>query len=266
MRAICPPERRFAKLVLFDTHTHINDERFDADRSEVIENMQRAGVQLAVVVGDAAAQPESAFALADAYPFLYAAAGVHPHDAIQYNDAIQAQIETWMAHPKAVALGEIGLDYHYDLSPRDVQKDVFARQLALAKRLNKPVIIHIREAHGDAMDILRTADRPAGVLHCYTGSWESAKAYLDMGFYISLSGAVTFKNAPKLAQVAQNVPLDRLLVETDCPYMAPVPMRGKRNEPAFVAYTAQKVAELRGMDAEEFALVAYENGKRLFGI
>ena len=253
-------------MVLFDTHTHINDERFDADRSEVIENMQRAGVQLAVVVGDAAAQPESAFALADAYPFLYAAAGVHPHDAIQYNDAIQAQIETWMAHSKAVALGEIGLDYHYDLSPRDVQKDVFARQLALAKRLNKPVIIHIREAHGDAMDILRTADRPAGVLHCYTGSWESAKAYLDMGFYISLSGAVTFKNAPKLAQVAQNVPLDRLLVETDCPYMAPVPMRGKRNEPAFVAYTAQKVAELRGMDAEEFALAACENGKRLFGI
>ena len=126
MRAICPPERRFAKLVLFDTHTHINDERFDADRSEVIENMQRAGVQLAVVVGDAAAQPESAFALADAYPFLYAAAGVHPHDAIQYNDAIQTRIETWMAHPKAVALGEIGLDYHYDLSPRDVQKDVLS--------------------------------------------------------------------------------------------------------------------------------------------
>ena len=253
-------------MVLFDTHTHINDERFDADRSAVIENMRCAGVQLAVVVGDAAAQPESAFALADAYPFLYAAAGVHPHDAIQYNDAIQARIETWMAHPKAVALGEIGLDYHYDLSQRDVQKDVFARQLALARRLNKPVIIHIREAHGDAMDILRTADRPAGVLHCYTGSWESAKAYLDMGFYISLSGAVTFKNAPKLAQVAQNVPLDRLLVETDCPYMAPVPMRGQRNEPAFVAYTAQKVAELRGMDAEEFALAAYENGRRLFGI
>ena len=136
-----------------------------------------------------------------------------------------------MAHPKAVALGEIGLDYHYDLSPRDVQKDVFARQLALAKRLNKPVIIHIREAHGDAMDILRTADRPAGVLHCYTGSWESAKAYLDMGFYISLSGAVTFKNAPKLAQVAQNVPLDRLLVETDCPYMAPVPCAASGTSP-----------------------------------
>ena len=253
-------------MVLFDTHTHINDERFDEDRSAVIENMRRAGVQLAVVVGDAAAQPESAFALADAYPFLYAAVGVHPHDAIQYNDAIQAQIETWMAHPKAVALGEIGLDYHYDLSPRDVQKDVFARQLALAKRLNKPAIIHIREAHGDAMDILRAADRPAGVLHCYTGSWESAKAYLDMGFYISLSGAVTFKNAPKLAQVAQNVPLDRLLVETDCPYMAPVPHRGERCDSTLIPLTAATVAQLRGLTVEEVLALTLENGKRFFGI
>ncbi len=251
----------------FDTHAHLDDARFDGDREALLERMRAEGIDPCMTVGANMEMNEKAVALAQRYPgTLYAAVGIHPNDAPELTEEALGRLRAWAKLPCVKAWGEIGLDYHYDLSPRDVQKDVFARQLALAKRLNKPVIIHIREAHGDAMDILRTADRPAGVLHCYTGSWESAKAYLDMGLYISLSGAVTFKNAPKLAQVAQNVPLDRLLVETDCPYMAPVPMRGKRNEPAFVAYTAQKVAELRGMDAEEFALAAYENGKRLFGI
>ena len=175
-----------------------------------------------------------------------------------------------MAGDRVAALGEIGLDYYYETSPREVQREVFDRQLELAWTLGKPVILHIREAHGDATDILTARERagrlPAGVMHCYTGSWESAKTYLRMGLYISFTGAVTFKNAPKVWEVAEKMPLDRLLVETDCPYMAPVPMRGKRNEPAFVAYTARRIAELRGMDEDALAIAAWENGCRLFGL
>ena len=255
---------------LFDTHCHITDERFDEDRAAVIERMRAAGVERALVVGDGAQEDQPAFALAEQYDWMYAATGVHPHDASCWNDAVRARVERWMAHPKAVALGEIGLDYHYDLSPREQQKAVFDEQLEMAFTLNKPVILHIREAHGDATDIMtarwKAGRLPRGVMHCYTGSWESAKQYLAMGLYISFSGAVTFKNAPKLTEVAKNLPLDRILVETDCPYMAPVPMRGQRNEPAFVVYTAQKVADIREMPVEALSEAALENGCRLFGI
>ena len=255
---------------LFDTHCHITDERFDEDRDDVIRRMIDAGVERALIVGDGSREEQPAFTLAERFDWMYAATGVHPHDASSWNDEARARVEKWMAHPKAVALGEIGLDYHYDLSPRDVQKRVFDEQLEMAFVLDKPVILHIREAHGDATDIMtarwKAGRLPRGVMHCYTGSWESAKQYLAMGLYVSFSGAVTFKNAPKLSEVAKNLPLDRLLVETDCPYMAPVPMRGQRNEPAFVAYTARKVAELREMDEDELALAALENGKRLFAI
>ena len=255
---------------LFDTHCHITDERFDEDRDEVIGRMKAAGVERALVVGDGSKEEQPAFALAEQYDWMYAATGVHPHDASCWGADARARVEKWMAHPKAVALGEIGLDYHYDLSPRDAQKLAFDEQLDMAFRLDKPVILHIREAHGDATDMLaarwKAGRLPRGVMHCYTGSWESAKQYLAMGLYISFSGAVTFRNAPKLSEVARNMPLDRLLVETDCPYMAPVPMRGQRNEPAFVAYTARKVAELREMDEDALARAALENGCRLFGI
>ena len=255
---------------LFDTHCHITDERFDEDRDDVIRRMIEAGIERALIVGDGSKEEQPAFALAERFDWMYAATGVHPHDASCWNDEARARVAKWMAHPKAVALGEIGLDYHYDLSPRDVQKRVFDEQLEMAFALDKPVILHIREAHGDATDIMtarwKAGRLPRGVMHCYTGSWESAKQYLAMGLYVSFSGAVTFKNAPKLSEVAKNLPLDRLLVETDCPYMAPVPMRGQRNEPAFVAYTARKVAELREMDADELAVAALENGKRLFAI
>lgn len=257
-------------MILFDTHAHLGDERFDEDREAVIKRMLDAGVRLALLVGDGAADPTSSFELARRFDFFYAAAGVHPHDAQAYDENCQARLREWMDLDKVVALGEIGLDYHYDLSPRPVQRDAFDAQLELAYQLGKPVILHIREAHGDATDMLcarwRAGRMPAGVMHCYTGSWESAKTYLSMGLYISFSGAVTFKNAPKLSEVAQNMPIDRLLVETDCPYMAPVPMRGRRNEPAFVAYTAEKIAQLRGMDPDELAMRAAENGMRLFGI
>lgn len=255
---------------LFDTHCHINDERFDSDRDETIARMRQAGVELALVVGDASQERQTAFELAETHDFLYAATGLHPHDAACWGDEVSERIACWMAHPKAAALGEIGLDYHYDLSPRDRQREAFDAQLELAYRLGKPVILHIREAHGEATELLmarfRAGRLPRGVMHCYTGSWESAKQYLSMGLYISFSGAVTFKNAPKLWEVAEKMPLDRLLVETDCPYMAPVPMRGQRNEPAFVQYTARRVADLRGMNADELALCALENAKRLFGL
>ena len=257
-------------MILFDTHCHITDERFDEDREEVIMRMRASGVALALVVADGTKDTLAEIDLAERYDFLYISAGVHPHDASAYEDAVEKRLIGWMAHPKMMALGEIGLDYHYDYSPRDVQRAVFDRQLELAFKLHKPVILHVREAHGDTIDMLAARTRagrmPAGVMHCYTGSWESARQYLDMGLYISFSGAVTLKNAPKLSEVAKNMPLDRLMVETDCPYMSPVPMRGQRNEPAFVAYTAKKVAELRGMDEDALAEVAFRNGARLFGI
>lgn len=257
-------------LKLFDTHCHINDERFQSDRAEVIARMREAGIRRAVVVGDGARSPSDAFALARENDFLYAAAGVHPHDASLWTDAHPRLIREWMAMDKVVALGEIGLDYHYDLSPRSVQKEVFDRQLDLAYELDKPVILHIREAHGDTTDILlaraHAGRMPRGVMHCYTGSWESAKTYLNLGLYISFSGALTFKNAPKLWEVAEKAPLDRLLIETDCPYMAPVPLRGQRNEPAYIAYVCRKLAELREIDEEAAAEATFENGLRVFGL
>ena len=260
-------------MQIFDTHCHIADPAFADDLPDTIARFQSAGVQKALVVADPAEEsPNQAavFALADEYPFLYAAIGVHPHNASRYTDAVEKILLEYIQHPKCRLWGEIGLDYHYDLSPRDTQREVFDRQLDLAYTHNMPVQLHIREAHGDCMDMLRARAQagrmPAGVMHCFTGSWESAKIYLDLGLYISLSGAVTFKNAPKLAEVAQNVPADRLLIETDCPYMAPVPLRGRRNEPAFIVHTLAKVAQLRGVGPDQMAEVLWENAHRAMGI
>ena len=251
---------------LFDTHCHIADPRFDEDRASVIQRFLDAGVARALVVADPceeAPNQERVFALAEQYGFLYAAIGVHPHNASGWGADAEAVVRRYIAHPKCRLLGEIGLDYHYDLSPRDVQREVFDRQLDMACALGVPVQLHIREAHGDCMDMLRARARagnmPPGIMHCYTGSWEAAKVYLDMGLYISLSGAVTFKNAPKLAEVAVNTPADRLLIETDCPYMAPVPLRGRRNEPAFITHTFAKVAELRGESPDALSERLWQN-------
>ena len=255
---------------LFDTHCHINDERFDEDRSETIARMHEGNVERAVVVGDATSSPDRILDLIRENDFLYAAFGVHPHDASGYTDEVEKNIIQWMKLDKVVSLGEIGLDYHYDLSPREIQREVFARQLDLAYTLKKPVILHIREAHGDATDILTSAVRngrmPSGIMHCYTGSWESAKTYMDMGLYISFSGSLTFKNSPKLREVCLNAPLDRLLIETDCPYMAPVPFRGQRNEPAFVKQVLLKLAEIKEIDPEYAAEETFKNGLKAFGM
>lgn len=254
--------------MLFDTHCHLSDEKFVDDIDAVFENMRQAGVELAVNVGDGSADEQPVFALAEQHPGLYAATGVHPQDALKFKADSLDKLRVWLSHPKAVALGEIGLDYYYDNAPHEVQLDVFYKQLTLAREIDKPVIMHIRDGHGDALNLLRAHknELPAGVMHCFSGSVEAAREYLNMGFYISLAGPVTFKNAAKLPDVAKYVPADRILVETDSPYLAPVPMRGKRNEPTFVQYTAARVAEIRGEDAQKFAKRCLENGLKLFNI
>lgn len=260
-------------MKIFDTHCHIADPAFDEDRAEVISRFRESGVCRANVVADPCEEEpnqEKVFSLVEQYDFLCASIGAHPHNASRYDDDAEKTILQYLNHPKCRLLGEIGLDYHYDLSPREVQRDVFDRQLELAYERQVPVQLHIREAHGDCMDMLRSrlaAGRmPAGVMHCYTGSWEAAKVYLDAGLYISLSGALTFKNAPKLQEVCRNVPADRLLIETDCPYMAPVPLRGRRNEPAFITHTLAKAAELREVSPERMAEQLYANALRIFGL
>ena len=257
---------------IFDTHCHIASEQFNEDVSEVISRFREAGVVRANVVADPCEEEpnqEKVFALAEEYDFLCASIGVHPHNACRYDSAAEDVLLAYLKHPKCRIFGEIGLDFHYDLSPREDQKRVFDRQLDLAFDLNMPVQLHIREAHGETMDMLRSrcaAGRmPAGIMHCYTGSWEAAKVYLDMGLYISLSGALTFKNAPKLQEVCKNMPEDRLLIETDCPYMAPVPLRGRRNEPAFITHTLAKAAEIRGAAPDRMAEILYANSLRIFG-
>ncbi len=272
---------------LFDTHCHIADPRFDEDREAVIQRFLDAGVARALVVADPREEiydgdpdeggrlirvgnEEKVFEIVESRDFLYGAIGVHPHNARLWDGAAEAVVSRYLEKPKCRLLGEIGLDYHYDLSPREAQRDVFDIQLDMAFERKIPVQLHIREAHGDCLDMLRARAKagrmPAGIMHCYTGSWESAKIYLDLGLYISLSGAVTFKNAPKLTEVAQNLPADRLLIETDCPYMAPVPLRGQRNEPAFIAHTFAKVAQLRGVGPDQLAEQLWENSNRILGI
>lgn len=260
-------------MQLFDTHCHIADPAFDADRQEVIGRFLDAGVRRALVVADPCEEmpnQEKVFDLVRKHDFLYAAIGVHPHNACRYGAQAEQTLQKYVQDPRCRLWGEIGLDYHYDLSPREDQRRVFDRQLDLAYERGLPVQLHIREAHGDCMDMLRAraaAGRmPGGIMHCYTGSWEAAKIYLDLGLYISLSGAVTFKNAPKLSEVAANVPGDRLLIETDCPYMAPVPLRGRRNEPSFLTHTLSRVAQLRGESPDQTARQLWQNACAALGL
>ena len=253
---------------LFDSHCHLEDERFAEDRAEVMARMEDAGVRRCILAGSDMETSEQIVKMASEYPDVYGVVGIHPHDAKTWTDDCAPRIAEWVRQERIVGVGEIGLDYYYDHSPRDVQKEVFEKQLLLARELNVPAVFHVRDAHGDVLDILRKnrAQLPAGVVHCYSGSVESSREYLDMGFYISFAGPITFKNANKLLDVAKYVPLDRILVETDSPYLAPVPMRGRRNEPAYVQYVAQCIAQLRGISDEEMAQAAFNNTCRLFGI
>ncbi len=255
-------------MILFDTHAHLNDEMFNEDRDEMILRARQAGVALIVNVGYSLASSRDSINLADRYDIIYAAVGIHPHDAAEAGPGYIEELEEMAAHPRVVAIGEIGLDYYRDLSPRPVQRRVFSEQMALAKKLEKPIIIHDRDAHGDLMDMLRREKLgPAGgVMHCYSGSWEMARECLAMGFYISIAGPVTYSNAARLKDVAARVPRDRLLIETDAPYLTPAPYRGKRNEPAHILYTAEEIARLREMEIEDLGKMCAENGRRLFRI
>lgn len=254
--------------MLFDTHTHVNVRQFEEDREEVIRRAREAGVNQMVVVGFDRETIDGAMVLAETYDFIYAAVGWHPVDAIDATEEDFRLIEQLANHPKVVAIGEMGLDYHWDKSPGDVQAEVFKRQIGLAKRVKLPIIIHNREATEDIIAILReeNAAEVGGIMHCFSGNWEEAKQCLDMNFYISFGGPVTFKNAKLPKEVAKEVPLDRLLVETDCPFLSPHPFRGKRNEPARVKLVAEQIAELKEMDFEKLAEITTGNARRLFGI
>lgn len=254
--------------MLFDTHVHLNDDQFKEDIEEVIKRAQEAGVSSMVVVGFDRATITRAMELIEEYAFIYAAIGWHPVDAIDMLDEDLAWIEELSSHPKVVAIGEMGLDYHWDKSPRDIQKEVFRKQIRLAKKVKLPIVIHNREATADIVDILKEehAEEVGGIMHCFSGSPEVAKECLNMNFYISLGGPVTFKNAKKPKEVAVEVPLDKLLIETDCPYLAPHPYRGKRNEPAYVKLVAEQIAELKGLTFEEVAVATNQNARKLFGI
>ncbi len=254
-----------------DSHAHIDGEEFDADRDDVVARARAAGVGAILNVGTGdphSGSLERAIEIAGRYAGVYAAAGVHPHDARLYTDAAEERLFRLMrGQPRVVAWGEIGLDYHYDNSPREVQREVFKRQLRAARELSLPVIIHSREADEDTVEILTSewAGAPrAGVMHCFGGSEWMAERVLEIGFFISFAGNVTFKKAEPLREVARLVPLGRMLVETDCPFLAPVPHRGRRNEPAFVAETAGFLANLRGVGVEEFGRVTTENFEQLF--
>ncbi|BAU26207.1 TatD DNase family protein [Aneurinibacillus soli] len=255
--------------MLFDTHAHLNDEKFNEDREEVIARAQENGVSYICNIGYNRETIESSLELARQYDFIYTAIGWHPQDAITMTDDDLVWIEKLAAEEKkVVGIGEIGLDYYWDTSPKDVQHDVFRKQIRLAKKLKLPIIIHDREAHQDIMDILREekAEEVGGIMHCFSGSPEMAEQCIKMNFYISLGGPVTFKNAKKPKEVAEAVPLDRLLIETDCPYLTPEPYRGKRNESGYVRYVAEKIAELKNISVVEMAQITTANAKNLFRI
>ena len=250
---------------IFDSHAHYNDEQFDIDRDSLLASLPEAGIVGIINCGTDVTSSLSSIEMAEKYPFVYAACGYHPESALEFTDDNLAGIEKMLSHEKCVAVGEIGLEYHYDFVPKDVQKYVFEKHLELAVKYDMPVIVHDREAHADTMELLKKY-KPKGVLHCYSGSTEMAKEVLKLGMYIGLGGAVTFKNAVKPVEVAEMIPPDRLLLETDCPYMAPVPMRGKRNNSAYIAYVAEKIAEIRNISAQELLDITSENTKKLFGI
>jgi len=249
----------------FDTHAHYDDAKFDADRETLLPAVHDFGVEYIVDPGCDETSSRAALALAEQYPFVYAAVGVHPEELKGWSGDLDA-IRALAVHPRCVAIGEIGLDYYWDDSHKAEQKVLFRAQLELALALDKPVIVHDREAHGDCLSLVCEYPGLRGVFHCYSGSAEMAKELLKRGWYLGFDGPVTYKNARKTLEVLAITPLDRLLIETDSPYLSPVPHRGQRNDSRNLAYVVQKIAEVRGVSGEELARISLENGKRLFGI
>lgn len=252
---------------LIDTHAHINVEHFAEDRDAVVERAAQAGLSHIVNMGDSMESSQSSVALTKIYPMVYTGVGIHPEEAHPMTQADEDQLASWAVLPKVVAIGEIGLDYYWekDGDKRQLQRELFIRQLDLARQLHLPVCVHNREAHGDTMEILRKEGKGIiGVMHCFSGSLEIAQELVKMGWFIGVDGPLTFKNAAKLPEIVQKLPLERIVVETDCPYMAPVPMRGKRNEPAFVYHVAAKLAQLRGESLEKVARQTRANALELY--
>lgn len=256
--------------MIFDTHTHFDDSRYDDDRDEVIVNCRNRNVGLILNVGAELRGCYDSIELAKKYNFVYAAVGIHPHDTEEMDDTVIRTLKELTKYEKVVAIGEIGLDYYYDHSPREIQKYWFGKQLQLAASLDLPVLIHDRDAHEDIMthlqEYVRLTKEPKGVIHCYSGSAEMAKQLVRMGFHIAFGGALTFKNAKKSHEAIKAVPLDRLLLETDSPYLSPEPYRGKRNDSSNIKYVAQKAGELLGLSGEEVEELTYRNGRNLFKI
>jgi len=251
---------------LFDTHAHLLSERFDADREALISELPLRGLAGCIEVGTDIEFSDRAQRLAEQTDYIWAAVGVHPHDSADAPEDYIERLTEIAARPKVVAIGEIGLDYHYDFSPRDVQRRVFGRQLELARRLNLPVVIHMREATQDTLAMLREHEGIKGVMHCFSGSAETAEICVGMGLHVAFTGSVTFKNARKVVEAAAAVPLERLMAETDCPYLSPEPVRGRRNEPSNVRYVLEKLAEIKGVAADEMAEINIRNARELFGI
>ena len=255
--------------MFIDSHAHIDGHKFDADREEVIQRAHSAGVSVILNVGTGdphSGALERAVELGKAQESIYTAIGTHPHDARLYDDAAEAKIKNLINNEHVIAWGEIGLDFHYDNSPRDVQVEVFKRQLRAARECDLPVVIHTREAESETIEILRNEYDGSGVFHCFSGSMDLAQRAIEIGFMISFSGIVTFKKADELRAVAKQVPLDRLLIETDCPYLTPIPYRGKRNEPAYVVEVARCLSMLHEVDIEKLARITTENFNRFFGL
>ena len=253
--------------MLFDTHAHLDDRAFDADRAELLASLPEQNLALVMNPGCSLASSRNAAALAAQYSYLYAAVGSHPDAADEVTDAVLDEYrKLCKRNLKIKAIGEIGLDYHYEDIPRDIQQRAFRAQMALAPELTLPVIVHEREAHADGMAVIQDFPEVTGVFHCYSGSAEMARQLVDRGWYIGFTGVLTFKNARKAVEVAATLPLERIVLETDCPYMAPEPFRGKRNDPGKLIRMAEKLAEIRGLPVEEIQLITLENGKKLYRI
>jgi TatD DNase family protein len=251
-------------MLLFDTHAHYDNEKFDLDRDEVLKSLEEKEVGLVLNAASDIASSKKAIELARKYNFIYASAGIHPHEA--KNAGKITGLEELANNNKVVAIGEIGLDYYYDLSPREVQLKVFIQQIEIALEMDLPVIIHDREAHNDCLETVKKYPGVKGVFHCYSGSAEMAKEIVKLGMYISFAGPLTYKNAKRAVEAARSIPKDRILIETDCPYLAPEPYRGKRNFSGYLINTAEKLAEILEITTEEAARMTMENGKMLFGI
>ena len=253
--------------MLFDTHAHMDDRAFDADRDQLLSSLPRQGLALVMNPGCSLASSQNVDALTRQYDYLYGAVGSHPDACDEVNeDVLDIYRRLCRENSKLKAIGEIGLDYHYEDIPRDIQQRAFRLQMGLAKELDLPVIVHDRDAHGDTMAIVSEFPEVTGVFHCYSGSVEMAQWLIDRGWYIGFTGVLTFKNARKAIEVAEAIPLERIVLETDCPYMAPEPFRGKRNDPGKLYRMAQRLAELRGYTEEEIRAITLENGKRLYRI